>query len=436
MKYYPTYKDSNINWAMSIPATWKVQKIKYGLLFRQGGAWGTDPADNEFDCPCIRVADFDYAHLCVLDREYTVRNYSTAQIEKLTLSYGDLLIEKSGGGETTPVGRVVIYDKKSPALYANFLEALRVKENQSSSFYKYIFSTLFSIGINRLYFNQTTGIQNLNVGRYIGEKIPIPPLEQQNSIALYLDEKTAEIDDLISQKTMLVNLLREKRTSAISTAVTKGIDSTAEMQDSGTEWLGYIPSHWKVVPAKALFFQSKETRHETDVQLTASQKYGIISQEDYMELQNYKIVLADKGLENWKHVEPNDFIISLRSFQGGLEISYIPGCITWHYIVLKPKAGVEPEYFKWLFKSPRYVQALQRTANFIRDGQDLRFSNFVQVPLPLIPMDEQKEIAEYLNKETARIDSIIADVTEQIEKLREYRQSIISEVVTGKVAVE
>ena len=154
------------------------------------------------------------------------------------------------------------------------------------------------------------------------------------------------------------------------------------------------------------------------------------------EKQSYKIVLADKGLENWKHVEPNDFIISLRSFQGGLEISYIPGCITWHYIVLKPKAGVEPEYFKWLFKSPRYIQALQRTANFIRDGQDLRFSNFVQVPLPLIPMDEQKEIAEYLNKETARIDSIIADITEQIEKLKEYRQRVISEVVTGKVAVE
>ena len=154
------------------------------------------------------------------------------------------------------------------------------------------------------------------------------------------------------------------------------------------------------------------------------------------EKQSYKIVLADKGLENWKHVEPNDFIISLRSFQGGLEISYIPGCITWHYIVLKPKVGVEPEYFKWLFKSPRYIQALQRTANFIRDGQDLRFSNFVQVPLPLIPMDEQKEIAEYLNKETARIDSIIADITEQIEKLKEYRQSVISEVVTGKVTVE
>jgi type I restriction enzyme S subunit len=211
---------------------------------------------------------------------------------------------------------------------------------------------------------------------------------------------------------------------------------TVSNKRPSVEWLGEVPENWRIVPAKALFAQSKETRHETDVQLTASQKYGIISQEDYMEKQSYKIVLADKGLENWKHVEPNDFIISLRSFQGGLEISYIPGCITWHYIVLKPKAGVEPEYFKWLFKSPRYIQALQRTANFIRDGQDLRFSNFVQVPLPLIPMDEQKDIAEYLNKETARIDSIIADITEQIEKLKEYRQSVISEVVTGKVAVE
>ena len=103
---------------------------------------------------------------------------------------------------------------------------------------------------------------------------------------------------------------------------------------------------------------------------------------------------------------------------------------------MKPSEAVEPEYFKWLFKSPRYIQALQRTANFIRDGQDLRFSNFAQVPLPLIPLEEQREIAEYLNRETKRIDSIIADVTEQIEKLKEYRQSVISEVVTGKVAVE
>ena len=286
--------------------------------------------------------------------------------------------------------------------------------------------------------SRSTGVSYpaINASAMVNIKNVLPPNDIQKCIADYLDRKTEAVDTAISDKEKLIRLLEEQRTSVICSAVTKGIDSTAEMKDSGNEWLGYIPSHWRVAPAKALFAQSKEIRHETDAQLTASQKYGIISQDDYMERQNYKIVLADKGLENWKHVEPNDFIISLRSFQGGLEISYIPGCITWHYIVLKPKAGVEPEYFKWLFKSPRYIQALQRTGNFIRDGQDLRFSNFVQVPLPLIPMEEQKEIAEYLNRETARIDSIIADVTEQIEKLKEYRQSIISEVVTGKVAVE
>lgn len=281
----------------------------------------------------------------------------------------------------------------------------------------------------------TAGLKRVSSEAILNYRVKQFDDENVSSIVSFLDRKTGIIDSMISDKEKLIRLLEEQRTSVICSAVTKGIDSTAEMKDSGNEWLGYIPSHWRVVPAKALFAQSKEIRHETDAQLTASQKYGIISQEDYMERQNYKIVLADKGLENWKHVEPNDFIISLRSFQGGLEISYIPGCITWHYIVLKPKAGVEPEYFKWLFKSPRYIQALQRTANFIRDGQDLRFSNFVQVPLPLIPMEEQKEIAEYLNRETARIDSIIANVTEQIEKLKEYRQSVISEVVTGKVAV-
>ena len=97
------------------------------------------------------------------------------------------------------------------------------------------------------------------------------------------------------------------------------------MYESSVEWLGEVPENWRIVPAKALFAQSKETRHETDVQLTASQKYGIISQEDYMEKQSYKIVLADKGLKNWKHVEPNDFIISLRSFKAGWKSAIFQG---------------------------------------------------------------------------------------------------------------
>lgn len=436
MKPYEKYKESRIPWVDELPVAWEEFRLRYlGAL----DAGGVDKKINEGESLYKSVHYMDVYRGSLRNifdsPNYLIVSATPQKRDKCILRKGDVLFTTSSETPNDIGHSCVIGEDLNDTLFGYHLLRLRVTDKIDFQFRKYLFGanylrTWFSyraVGMTRY------GISNID---FADARIMIPPIDEQKKISNYLDQKVSQIDDLIQNKQELIDLLKEQRISVICSAVTKGIDSTAEMKDSGNEWLGYIPSHWRVVPAKALFAQSKETRHETDVQLTASQKYGIISQEDYMERQNYKIVLADKGLENWKHVEPNDFIISLRSFQGGLEISYIPGCITWHYIVLKPKAGVEPEYFKWLFKSPRYIQALQRTANFIRDGQDLRFSNFVQVPLPLIPMDEQKDIAEYLNKETARIDSIIADITEQIEKLKEYRQSVISEVVTGKVAVE
>ena len=426
MKKYQAYKDSGISWIGEIPVDWSIKKLKYYTTTNDEVLTESTAPNYEF-----RYVDIGSVTLQKGIEQYQVFSFENAPSRaRRIVRAGDVIVSTV---RTYLKAVASIHDDKDVIVSTGFA-VIRPKE-VDSRFLAYSLANHYFV---EMVSSRSTGVSYpaINASAMVNIKNVLPPNDIQKCIADYLDRKTEAVDTAISDKEKLIRLLEEQRTSVICSAVTKGIDSTAEMKDSGNEWLGYIPSHWRVAPAKALFAQSKEIRHETDAQLTASQKYGIISQDDYMERQNYKIVLADKGLENWKHVEPNDFIISLRSFQGGLEISYIPGCITWHYIVLKPKAGVEPEYFKWLFKSPRYIQALQRTGNFIRDGQDLRFSNFVQVPLPLIPMEEQKEIAEYLNTETARIDSIIADVTEQIEKLKEYRQSIISEVVTGKVAVE
>ena len=425
MKKYQAYKDSGISWMGEIPVDWSIKKLKYYTTINDEVLAESTAPNYEF-----RYVDIGSVTLQKGIEQYQGFSFENAPSRaRRIVRAGDVIVSTV---RTYLKAVASIHDDKDVIVSTGFA-VIRPKE-VDSRFLAYSLANHYFV---EMVSSRSTGVSYpaINASAMVNIKNILPPNDIQKCIADYLDRKTEAVDTAISDKEKLIRLLEEQRTSVICSAVTKGIDSTAEMKDSGNEWLGYIPSHWRVVPAKALFAQSKEIRHETDAQLTASQKYGIISQDDYMERQNYKIVLADKGLENWKHVEPNDFIISLRSFQGGLEISYIPGCITWHYIVLKPKAGVEPEYFKWLFKSPRYIQALQRTANFIRDGQDLRFSNFVQVPLPLIPMEEQKEIAEYLNRETARIDSIIADVTEQIEKLKEYRKSIISEVVTGKVAV-
>ena len=414
MRRYSEYKDSGIAWIGRVPTSWDIFALRYTVECLDGKripVETTQRAEMQGDIPYWGAGNIvDYVDKALFDEE--------------------LILLGEDGAPFFDHTRPVAFYVTEPIWANNHIHVLRAKANVDAEYIVHVLNAVdYKEYINGAILNKLTQSAMNRI------KIPLPALEMQKRIAAYLNKRISSINKVINQKNELINLLQEKRTSIISAAIIKGINSTVEMRDSGIEWLGEIPVHWQVVPAKALFSQSKETRHDGDVQLTASQKYGIISQEDYMALQSTKIVLADKGLDDWKHVEPNDFIISLRSFQGGLEISYVPGCITWHYIVLKPKDGVEPEYFKWLFKSPRYIQALQRTANFIRDGQDLRFSNFVQVPLPLIPKDEQKKIAEYLNRKTARIDSIISDVTEQIEKLKEYRQSVISEVVTGKVAV-
>ena len=139
----------------------------------------------------------------------------------------------------------------------------------------------------------------------------------------------------------------------------------------------------------------------------------------------------EKDFDILKHVEAGDFVISMRSFQGGVEYSENTGCISSAYVMLIPHPEyVNNGYFKWLLKSPTYIKALQSTSNLVRDGQAMRYSNFVQVWLPVIPVHEQVAIAEMLNRKCSQIDTLIANVQVQIEKLKAYKQSLITEVVT------
>lgn len=291
--------------------------------------------------------------------------------------------------------------------------------------YREIFNSLGDNGVR----------SSLNVSDLLNIPVCYPKMEEQIFLTNYLDTKCSEIDATVEDILKEISLLEDYKKSVITEAVTKGLNPDAEMKDSGVKWLPKIPKHWKVIPSKYLFANSDIRRQTGDEQLTASQKYGIITQKDYTAKENAQIVLATQGLEKWKHVEPNDFIISLRSFQGGLEMSEITGCITWHYVVLKAQKEVCHKYYKWLFKSARYINALQGTCNFIRDGQDLRFSNFALVPLFELPLAEQQQIADYLETKCSEIDAIIADKKRQRGILAEYKKSLIYEYVTGKKEV-
>lgn len=204
----------------------------------------------------------------------------------------------------------------------------------------------------------------------------------------------------------------------------------AAYKDSGVEWLGHIPEHWGTMQSRRMFAVRSEPALPTDRMLTASQKYGVLFQSDFMELEGRRVVEVIMGTDSLKHVEPDDFIISMRSFQGGIEWCKLRGSTSFHYVMLRPVKHVWPPYFAHLLKSPTYIQALRRTTDLIRDGQELRFSNFAQVDLPVVPLDEQKAIATFLDRETAKIDALIAEQEKLIALLAEKRQATISHAVT------
>ena len=161
-------------------------------------------------------------------------------------------------------------------------------------------------------------------------------------------------------------------------------------KDSGVAWLGEVPEHWEIRQSRRLFSLRNERVIDGDKQLTASQKHGVIYQDEFMQIEGQHVVQVIKGADILKHVEPNDFVISMRSFQGGIEWCKNRGCISSAYVMLIPGNLINSVFYSYLLKSTKYIQALQTTTNLVRDGQALRYGNFTQVDLPVLPLEEQQ----------------------------------------------
>lgn len=192
-----------------------------------------------------------------------------------------------------------------------------------------------------------------------------------------------------------------------------------------------MPARWEIRSPKALFKERRTPNSLEDVHLTPSQKYGVLPQAEYVERTGGSVVLNLAGQDKMKHVEEDDFIIHLRSFQGGLERANQAGKVSSAYTVIEPKALADPRYYGWALKSSAFIQELQTTTNQLRDGQSIRWADFIKVPLPSPSLGEQQAIADYLDRETARIDGLIAEQRGLIETLRERRQAVIDDSLDG-----
>ena len=411
-------KNSRIPWIGNIPSHWDVGRI-----------------DSFYKLRNTKVSDEDYPPLSVT-KEGILHQLETAaktnaHDDRKLVHRGDFVInsrsDRRGSCGISP------YDGSVSLINT----ILAPKGEMSPKYYDWLFHTaqfadeFYKWGHGIVDDLWTTNYQDMKK-----INIPVPPIDEQQNIAIYLNKQCAEIDALSADIQSEIETLEAYKRSVITEAVTKGLDKNVPMKDSGTPWCPEIPAHWEYSNPKALFTQRGDRAFLGDRQLTASQEYGIVYQDEFMEMTGNRVVTVMKDFSILKHVEPGDFVISMRSFQGGLEYSEVKGCISSAYVMLIPNKNlVYSPFYKWFFKSDKYINAIQSTSNLVRDGQAMRYANFAKVPLFIVPLDEQKRIADYLDRHISEINSIMKGKREQLAVLADYKKSIIYEYVTGKKEV-
>ena len=437
-------KDSGIEWIGEIPEDWEIVKLKHLALDRQAGVWGKDESQDNLtnNKICIRIADFDYPRMTIRkDREFTLRNYTDNEISKCSLQKGDILIEKSGGGEKTPVGRTIIWNEDFQALYANFIERLRVDKKQIlPMFAQFCFFAFYGIGGSNLYFNQTTGIQNLNITGMMNDlRLPTPDLSTQIKIVDILDRKRNQIEIIKSTIIKEIQTLEDYKKSVITEAVTKGLDKNVEMKDSGIEWIGEIPKHWNMLRIKNLgICRNGLTYSPSD---TCDEKDGTLVLRS-SNVQNGKIVLNNnvyvkKRIPDYLMVKNGDILICSRNGSKELIgknaiINNIDATFGAFMMIYRSK---NPKLMYYVLNSNIFQYYLGTF--FTSTINQLTNSNFENMKIVWCDdINEQDQLVDYLDKKTKLIDDSIATKQKQLETLEEYKKSLIYEYVTGKKEVK
>lgn len=430
---YPEYKNSGVDWLGKIPLNWMSVRAKTLIDSIESGVWGNDPLENSDDILCLRVADFDFDKQ-TYQTVKTKRNIPGLQNRK-KLRSGDILLEKSGGGENQPVGRSIIIENNDRMVCANFIEILRTNKKVIPKYYASILYAAYKSGLNLKSIHQNTGIQNLDVKSYLDEMFCLPSLEIQNKITSKLSEKTLLIDQIIDKKQKLITLLQEKRSALITHAVTKGLDPKVKMKPSGIEWVDEIPENWEIVPlfSKAKENLSKNTKLDNTNLLSLS--YGKIIQKD---------IKSDFGLLpesfNTYQVIKNGYIVlrltDLQNDQKSLRVGLVndkSGIITSAYTSIIFEKVINPKYGYLLLHAYDIFKVFYGMGGGVRQSIDYKQIKKLPVLVPIKTI--QNDIVNFLETKTDLVDSIVSKTEKSIVELQEFKSSLIYHAVTGKIKI-
>ena len=446
MKRYPEHKESGLEFIGEIPKTWHLAKLKYVVQIDNSGLWGEEQGILDIDAPVSTTAhltrDGDW-----LIEQMPIRSFSKADYEYYSGKNEDIIVVKSSGSATNIItGKAGFVDNHSKGIvFSNFL--MRVKPNREKYepklLYYFLTSFITKQRIKRMV--STTTYPNLKVEEYISNLIPIPSSkDEQVKIVNFLDRKTGQIDELIRIKERRIELLQEQRTALINQVVTKGLDPNVEMKPSGVEWIAEIPAHWKVKRLKhvAKILPSNVDKHiypdEIQVRLC---NYTDVYYNDYITVDTVLQKGSCKEREFAKFVLRKGDVIITKDSETPDDIGVptfveddLDNVVCGYHLTMIRAYACRGEFIFRFIQSDRTRRYFEVNSNGItRYGLGKSSIENLLVPIPTDA--EQQQIAGFLNNKTQRIDDLIAAEQRKIERLKEYRQSLISEAVTGKIDV-
>ena len=433
LKPYPAYKASGAAWLGEVPEHWKVLPLKQIGQFSSGAGFPiSSQGVTHEELLFVKVSDMNRTgnEREIASSANTVSRGVAQNLRARVFDRNTIIFPKVGGALLTNKRRLLV---RETCIDNNLMGCVVTDADPM-----FAFRMLLWLDLGRL--AEPGPVPAISEGEVREIRVTVPPRCEQAAIVRFLDHADRRIRCYIRAKQKLIALLEEQKQVIIHQAVTGRIDVRTgrpypAYTDSGIEWLGAVPAHWDVRRSKRVFRPRTERARPGDTQLSATQTHGVIAQADYEERIGRKVTKILRYLDQRRHVEVDDFVISMRSFQGGLERAWRSGCIRSSYIVLQAATELTIGYFGHLFKSVGYIRALQSTANFIRDGQDLNFENFCRVDVPFPPVEEQRQIARAVDREMNHIASSIERSRRQIGSLHEYRARLIADVVTGKLDV-
>lgn len=416
MGKYNEYKDSGVQWLGEIPSHWKMKRLASMFV-------GEVEINKKYRIK--RAFKFNYGDLVPKNEVGDLEEYKNVYTKYSLIKKGDIIINGLNLNYDFVSQRVACTPDEG--IITSAYVVCRPRKKVSYNFYTYLFKGMDSM---KLFHGMGSGIRlTLSFKELKRQLLPVPPEEEQDAIVFYLDIKCSSIEILLANKKKEITLLQEMKQRVIADAVTRGLNPKVKFKPTNISWLPEIPEHWKMSKVSSHFRQRNEKVSDKKYSPLSVLKIGITPQLD-------NVALSNAEGNSRKLVKVGDYAVNSRSDRkGSCGISNYEGSVSLITIVLEP-FDIDGGYVHYLFRSSPWVEEFYRNGRGI--VADLWTTNYQMMKgmyLPVPPIEEQHAIVSYITERVAKIDSLIEKLNKEIECIKEYKQRLISDVVTGQIKV-